>query len=368
MSAGGPVLIAAGGTGGHMFPALALGRELRRRGLEVAMLTDRRGARYLEGAGFACHVVSAGSPSGGLAGRLKGGLALARGFAQSLPLLRRLRPAATAAFGGYASVPAALPAAAARVPVLVHEQNAVFGRANRLIARFARVVALTFADTAAVPPLPAARRLVSGNPVRPDFAAGATAAYAPPAAGEDFGLLVMGGSQGARVFSDVLPAAMALLPADLRGRLRLSQQCRPEDLERARGAYADLGLSPELAPFFADVPARMAGAHLLVTRSGASTVAELLLLGRPSILVPYPHAADDHQRANAERLAGTGAARLVAHADFTPERLAGILAELMVAPDALAAMAGRARALANPDATAALADAVLEIAEGGARR
>ena len=362
-----PVLVAAGGTGGHMFPALALCRELQRRGREVAVLTDARGARYV-GPGLERHIVPAGSPSGPLGQRLRAAASLAKGLVESLTIFRQLRPAAAAAFGGYASVPAALAARLSRVPLLVHEQNAVFGRANRLVARFARVVALSFADTAAVPDLSAGtRRLVTGNPVRPDFAADARA-YAGSGADDAFRLLVMGGSQGARVFSDVLPAAVALLSPELRGRLRLGQQCRPEDLERARDAYAALGLAPELAPFFADVPARMAQAHLLVTRSGASTVAELLLLGRPSILVPYPHAADDHQRANAERLAGTGAARLVAHADFTPERLAGILAELMVAPDALAAMAGRARALANPDAAAALADAVLEIAEGGARR
>lgn len=366
MSPASPVLVAAGGTGGHMFPALALCRELQRRGREVALLTDARGARYV-GPGLERHVVPAASPAAGSPGqRLKAAASLARGLFESVTIFRQLRPVAAAAFGGYASVPAAMAARLARVPLLIHEQNAVFGRANRLAARFARVVALSFADTAAVPTLPGgARRLVAGNPVRPDFAAGGLAAtYTPPRPGEEVRLLVMGGSQGARVFSDVLPAAVALLPPDLRSRLKLAQQCRPEDLARARAAYAELGLSPELESFFADVPARMAGSHLLVTRSGASTVAELLLLGRPSILVPYPHAADDHQRANAERLAGTGAARLVAHADLTPERLAGVLAELMGAPDALAAMAGRARQLAHPDAAAVLADAVLEIAEG----
>ena len=241
----GPVLIAAGGTGGHMFPALALGRELKRRGIEVAVLTDARGRRYLERrdrlprrerrqpvrqpAGAACAAL----------------LSLARGFAQSLPLLRGLHPVATAAFGGYACVPAALASALSRVPVLVHEQNAVFGRANRLIARFARVLALSFADTAAC------RRgrsgSLPGNPVRPGFDAGSRG-YEPPAEGGPIRILVMGGSQGARVFSDVVPAAVALLSPGLRARLELAQQCRPEDLERVRAAYAGIGMAPSSPP------------------------------------------------------------------------------------------------------------------------
>ena len=357
----GPVLIAAGGTGGHMFPALALGRELKRRGIEVAVLTDARGRRYLNGE-IACHVVSAASPSGSLPARLSGVLSLARGFAQSLPLLRGLHPVATAAFGGYACVPAALASALSRVPVLVHEQNAVFGRANRLIARFARVLALSFADTAAVPA--GAQRLVAGNPVRPGFDAGSRG-YEPPAEGGPIRLLVMGGSQGARVFSDVVPAAVALLSPGLRARLELAQQCRPEDLERARAAYAGLGMAPELAPFFADAAARMSQAHIVLTRSGASTVAELLLLARPSLLVPYPFAADDHQTANAERLAAAGAARLLPQAELRPERLAKALEELLTEPRILVAMAAKARELARPDAAVVLAEAVMALAKGG---
>ncbi len=356
------MLIAAGGTGGHMFPALALGRELKRRGHEVAVLTDARGRRYLDGE-LPCHVVSAGSPSGGVAATLAGIGSLTRGFGQSLPLLRRIHPAAATVFGGYASVPAALAAALVRVPLLVHEQNAVFGRANRLVARLARIVALSFADTAAVPDLHRARRLVSGNPVRPGFGAG-PAAYAPPATEGPFRLLIMGGSQGALIFSDVVPAAIGLLPAPLRQRLLIAQQCRPEDLDRARAAYAGLGLAPELASFFADAPERMSQAHLVITRSGASTVSELLLLARPALLVPYPFAADDHQTANAARLASAGAARILPQTELSPERLAGILAELMGSPGTLSAMAHAAAALARPDAAAVLADAVLSLANG----
>lgn len=353
----GPILIAAGGTGGHMFPALALGRALIGRGRTVRLVTDRRGARYV-GTELPCTVVAAGSPSGSIAERARGLLQLARGSAQSLMALRRLRPTAAAAFGGYASVPAALAAAAQRVPLLVHEQNAVFGRANRLMVRFAQAVALSFEPTADVPVRPGLRQVLTGNPTRPEFAAMTVSAAVPGR----FRVLVLGGSQGARIFSDVLPAGLALLPADLRARLDLAQQCRPEDLERVRASYTALGFVPELASFFSDVPAQMASADLVISRSGASTVAELLATARPSILVPYPAAADDHQTANARALATAGAALLIAQPAFTAERLAAEVQHLVQAPDRLAAMAAHAHALARPDAVERLLEAVLALA------
>ncbi|MFO1071684.1 MAG: undecaprenyldiphospho-muramoylpentapeptide beta-N-acetylglucosaminyltransferase [Geminicoccaceae bacterium] len=355
-----PILIAAGGTGGHMFPALALGQVLLARGRSVTLITDRRGARYLEGE-LPCTVVAAGSPSGSLAARARGMAQLALGSVQAWAHLRRLPPVAAASFGGYASVPAALAARAHRVPLLLHEQNAVLGRANRLVARFARVLALSFESTAGVPlsPVP---RLITGNPTRPGFAA-----QSPVADPSRFRLLVLGGSQGARIFSDVVPAALALLPEDLRARLDLAQQCRPEDLERVRGAYAAMGLAAELAPFFGDVAARMAGADLVITRSGASTVAELLALGRASLLVPYLHAADDHQTANAAALATVGAALAMPQPAFTPEALAETLARLVHSPERLGAMRAAARALARPDAAEKLADAVLAMTREAGR-
>jgi UDP-N-acetylglucosamine--N-acetylmuramyl-(pentapeptide) pyrophosphoryl-undecaprenol N-acetylglucosamine transferase len=338
-----------------MFPALALGRALRSRGREVALLTDSRGARYV-GSELPFTVVAAGSPSGRMGERLRGVTQLARGLLQSLCALRRLRPSAAAAFGGYASVPATVAAGLSRIPVLVHEQNAVFGRANRLTARFAAVLALSFERTRGLPERPA-RRMLTGNPTRPEFA-GAVATHD----GGRFRVLILGGSQGARVFSDVVPAAVALLPGELRARLDVAQQCRPEDLERVRAAYAAIGADVELATFFSDVPERMARCDLLVSRSGASTVAEVLALGRPSLLVPYLHAADDHQTANAAALAEAGAAILVPQPELTPERLAAELVALMRASSRLAAMADRARALARPDAVDRLVDAVLALA------
>lgn len=354
----GPILIAAGGTGGHMFPALALREVLVGRGHEVTLLTDERGARYLS-QDLPRRLVTAGSPSGSPWARARGVMRLARGFVESLAVVRRLRPAAAATFGGYASAPAALAAAAARVPLLVHEQNAVFGRANRLVARFARVVALSFEATREVPAGGRFRRVIAGNPTRPGFA---DAIKAPAVSDARFRVLVLGGSQGARVFSDVIPAAVALLPAELRGHLNLAQQCRPEDLDRTGAAYAGLGFTADLASFFADVPARMARADLVIARSGASTIAELLALGRPSLLVPYPHAADDHQTANANALHTAGAAVLMPQASLTPERLAGELERLMRTPDSLAAMAAAARRLARPDAAERLADALAALA------
>ena len=361
----GPVLIAAGGTGGHMFPALALAAELGRRGRAVSLVVDPRGARYVQ-AGLPVHVVTAASPSGSVLRRLAGVLRLAIGLVQCLGLIRRLRPVAAACFGGYASFPAALAARLLGRPVLLHEQNAVLGRANRLAGRFADRLALSFAETAAADGL-AVPVIVTGNPVRCGFAEHPVDP-APRPAGAPLRLLVIGGSQGARVFSDVLPQAFAQMDAALRSRFAVAQQCRPEDLERVRAAYAALGMPVELATFFPDVARRMAAADLVVTRSGASTVAELLALARPSVLVPYRHAADDHQRANAAQLAAAGAALMVPEAEFEPYRLARMLETLEAAPQELAAMAGAAARLARPDAAAALADAVLALASGGSTR
>lgn len=352
----GPLVIAAGGTGGHMFPALALAQELRGRGRDVALVTDSRGARYV--GDLPCHLISAGSPSGSPTAQLAGVGRLAVGMAQSLALFARLRPSAAACFGGYASVPPALAAAAVGKPLMLHEQNAILGKANRLIARFAGRVALSFEHTERTARLPAGRRIVTGNPVRPSFTAGHVR-YDPPNRGQPFRLLVLGGSQGARVFSDVVPGGVALLPETLRHRLQITQQCRAEDIERARAAYAALGMAPVLEPFFADVPKLMAETHLVVTRSGASTVAELLAVGRPSLLVPYAFAADDHQRANAAQLCDAGAADMVIERAFSAGALGERLRVLMEEPARLESMAMRARAVARTDAAQRLADAML---------
>ncbi|MGH6942742.1 MAG: UDP-N-acetylglucosamine--N-acetylmuramyl-(pentapeptide) pyrophosphoryl-undecaprenol N-acetylglucosamine transferase, partial [Geminicoccaceae bacterium] len=280
-----PLLIAAGGTGGHMFPALALAAELQRRGRRVVLACDERGERYVA-ADIEHRRIEAASPSGGVARRLAGALALARGLAQAILLMRQLRPAAVATFGGYASVPVGLAARLLRIPLLVHEQNAVLGRANRLIARRAARLALTFPATRGADGFAEAKRLLSGNPVRSEIAALREQPYQAPAVGERLRVLVVGGSQGARILSEVLPPALAALSAADRARLDLTQQCRPEDLERVSSAYRALGFESELATFFADLPARLAAAQLVISRAGASSVAEILTLGRPALLVP----------------------------------------------------------------------------------
>jgi UDP-N-acetylglucosamine--N-acetylmuramyl-(pentapeptide) pyrophosphoryl-undecaprenol N-acetylglucosamine transferase len=362
-----PIALAAGGTGGHLFPAEALAGELARRGERPVLFTDARTAARL-GPGFAgveTHVIRAAGVAGRGVARLPGAaLALARGTAEARGLLAALAPATVVAFGGYPSIPPVLAArtlARARRPrVVLHEQNAVLGRANRLLARFADLLALSAAATARLPGGVRAETL--GNPVRPEIAALAGAGYAPPVPEGPVELLVLGGSLGARALADLVPGAVAALPEALRARLRLTMQCRAEDIGRVRATLDGSGVSARLAPFFAEIAALYARAHLVIARAGASTVAELACAGRPSLLVPLPHAIDDHQTANARVLAEAGAAELHAQAALTPAGLADRLARLLAEPARLARMAEAAASLARPDAARRLADAVLALA------
>lgn len=341
---GRPVVVAAGGTGGHVFPALALIETLRARGRRVVFLTDRRAAhRAASMEGLEVRVLAAG----GLAGRggfgvLRGVAALARGTLQAMGLLLRLRPAAVIAFGGYPAVPPVLAArlVAPAAPVILHEQNAVLGRANRLLARLADILAVGFAETRRIPRgIPV---IVTGIPVRTAISDTA-APYAPPGTEGEIRLLVLGGSLGARVMARLVPEALVLLPETLRRRLRLALQCRAEDRETAARLLEGAGISAELAPFFADIAPRLAAAHLVIARAGASTVAELAALGRPALLIPLPGAIDDHQRANAGALAARGGAVVIDERGLAAEGLAATLASLLADPARLAAMAAAAR-------------------------
>ncbi|GAA0599872.1 undecaprenyldiphospho-muramoylpentapeptide beta-N-acetylglucosaminyltransferase [Craurococcus roseus] len=358
------IVIAAGGTGGHLFPAEALAAELLARGERVALMTDARSSAF-DSAAFANaeRFVLRGS---GLSGRgplraAAGALALAAGTVQARGLLDRLNASAVVGFGGYPSVPPLLAALTMgrRPATVLHEQNGVLGRANRLLATRASALALSFADTAAVPA--SARVEVVGNPVRPALAALAGRGYPDLENGGALRLLVLGGSLGARVFADVVPGAVAALPLALRGRLLVAQQCRPEDMGRVREAYEAAGVPAELSPFFPDVAGRLSTAHLVVARAGASTIAELACAGRPSVLVPLPHAIDDHQSANARTLAGAGAAWIMPQREFTPGRLSARLSELLADPAGLAAAAAAAARLAQPGAARRLADLVLSL-------
>jgi UDP-N-acetylglucosamine--N-acetylmuramyl-(pentapeptide) pyrophosphoryl-undecaprenol N-acetylglucosamine transferase len=354
-----PVVIAAGGTGGHFFPAEALAGALIARGVPIVLMTDARSGalRSAVFAGHECHIL----PGAGIAGRgvvkgVQAAFALARGVIKARKLLREVKPSVIVAFGGYPSVPPVLAASMmpARPKIVLQEQNAVLGRANRLLARFADAIALGFAGTEKLPAK--ARHVVTGNPVRPVIAELADTPYTLPKA--VFNLLVVGGSLGARVFSDVVPEALTSLPPYLAARLRVAQQCRAEDLDRVRNAYAAAGISAELAPFFKDMDLRYAAAHLVVGRAGASTCAELAVVGRPSILVPLPGAIDDHQSANARALAACGAATVLPQADFTPGRLAPLIMDAMTEPEHLRRAAEAAHSCAHPRAAADLADLV----------
>ncbi|WP_408903813.1 undecaprenyldiphospho-muramoylpentapeptide beta-N-acetylglucosaminyltransferase [Rhodopila sp.] len=354
-----PIVIAAGGTGGHFFPAEALARALLHRGHRIALMTDARSGGLTNSVfeGYERFVLS----GSGIAGRnfLKGArsiAALVRGIAQARAILNRLGAPVVVGFGGYPCVPPVLGArfAGRRIGIILHEQNAVMGRANRFLAPRADVLALSFAATRLLPP--GVRTELTGNPVRPAVGALASIPYAPPT--DRLGLLVLGGSLGARVFSDMVPAALAKLPDLLRRRLSVVQQCRQEDLERVRLAYERAGLDAELSTFFPDVADRLAAAHLVIARAGASTVAELAVAGRPAILVPLPGAIDDHQTANAAALAEAGGAWVMPQPGFTAESLTVRLAGLLTDPAALAAAAAAARTQARTDAAARLADVV----------
>ncbi len=351
-----PIVIAAGGTGGHFFPAEALAAELLARGHRVALMTDARSASLGSAVFAGCErfVLAGAGLSGRGARAVIAAAGLARGVLQARNALRRLDAAVVVGFGGYpcvAPVIAAHSLGRRRPAVVLHEQNAVLGRANRLLAPRADVLALSFERTQSVPS--GVATVVVGNPVRPGFS---SLAYDGPTA--TVRLLVLGGSLGARVFSDVVPAALALLDDAARGRLRVVQQCRAEDVSRVRDAYAAMPAAAELATFFDDMPARLAAAHLVISRAGASTIAELALVGRPSILVPLPHAIDDHQSANASVLGDAGAACIVPQAEFTPERLAGLLTDVLEEPAHLAEAAHAAGAVAHLHAAETLADTV----------
>ncbi len=360
----GPILLAAGGTGGHLFPAEALATALAARGVAVHLATDERALQY--GKSFpaeAIHAVaSATLKSKSPVALARTAAALGKGFLQSLMLVRRLRPAAVVGFGGYPSAPPVLAAALLGVPTLIHEQNGVIGRANALLAPRVTAIGTGFAHVKGIDGAVAAKARHVGNPVRPAVLA-AVSQYDAPRPDGPFRLLVTGGSQGARVMTDVAPAAVALLPPELRARITVVQQARGEDLERARAAYAQAGVQAEIEPFFADLPARVAAAHLVIGRAGASTVAELAVIGRPSILVPLPHALDQDQASNAASLAATGAAEVVDQSRFTPAFLSGRLASLMNDAKFLSDSAEAARKLGIPDAAERFADLVLETAE-----
>lgn len=360
----GVIVLAAGGTGGHLFPAEALAHELKSRGWDVHLATDARAQRFA-GAFDESHVHVIRSAT--IAGRnpialLKTFWSLWQGNLDSRKLFRRLKPQLVAGFGGYPTLPPLYAASNMHIPTLVHEQNAVMGRANKGLAGRVKAIAGGF--------LPetggafADKTVTTGNPVRPPVLAAAATPYKPAKPDERFRLLVFGGSQGAQFFSNAIPAAVALLPEKERARLLITQQARKEDEASVREAYKKLGIPADVAPFFNDMPARMADAHFVISRSGASTVSEITVIGRPAILVPFPHALDHDQAANAEALSRAGGGEVVRQAELSPERLAQILQSAMNEPERLENQAKAAKSVGKPDAARLLADLAEAIATG----
>jgi UDP-N-acetylglucosamine--N-acetylmuramyl-(pentapeptide) pyrophosphoryl-undecaprenol N-acetylglucosamine transferase len=355
------IVIAAGGTGGHLFPAEALATALVARGRRVSFVTDRTDRPFGGTLGrIETHSLELRRMGSDRWSRLVGLVGVATAVPRARRLIDRLAPDVVVGFGGYPSLPTMFAAARAGVTTMIHEQNAVFGRANRLLASRVSLLATSFENVARASPK--AHRVFVGNPVRAAFLERRGLAYRPAAPESSFQLLIVGGSQGARVFSDVVPRAIGNFDQALRRRLKVTQQTRPEDLERTRAAYGASGVNVDIRAFFDDIAERMANAHLVLCRSGASTCAEVTCLGRPAWFVPYPFATDDHQTANANAIAAAGGGWVTGQPSFTAALLAERLAVLMDDPNALSAAAQAAHRLGRPDAADRLADLVDRLA------
>ncbi len=358
------ILLAAGGTGGHLFPAEALGVELMKRGLRVRLATDARALRY---SGLFTRDTIDVVPSETVRGRnplslARTGLTLAAGIMVALYLLRKLKPAAVVGFGGYPTLPPLIAARLLGIPSIVHEANAVLGRANRFLSRRVSAIATSLPGVLDRDPGLASKTTTVGMPMRPAILAAAAVKYTAPDAVGPLRLLVVGGSQGARVMADIVPGAIEKLEPSLLSRLLLTQQVREEDMKRVRAVYDRLKVNAELAPFFNDLPARLAANHLVVSRSGAGTVSELAAIGRPSILVPLPGSIDQDQFANAGVLAQAGGALRIPQGEFTSDRLAAEIFALAAEPSKLADMAQAAKNAGRLDAAMRLADLVVKVA------
>jgi UDP-N-acetylglucosamine--N-acetylmuramyl-(pentapeptide) pyrophosphoryl-undecaprenol N-acetylglucosamine transferase len=356
------VALAAGGTGGHVFPAEALAAELIEHGTRVHLLSDRRVGAFADRVpGIEVHRVHAGRFGGGPSQAVRALAELTFGIVQAHRLLRRLAPARVIGFGGYPSLPTMLAASFLGLPTILHEQNAVLGRANRLLAPRVKQIATGFPVTAGLRTADRLRAIYTGNPVRPAILAAGTARYRAPEFGQPIELLILGGSQGAHVLSEIVPPALAALPLRLREVLRISQQVRPEDLAAVTSVYRENSITADLNTFFDDLPARLARAHLAICRAGASTVAELAAVGRPAVLIPYPHATDDHQTANALAFAEAGGGWVIPQSSLAADTLAFRFERLLADRAALSAAAQHAGNFTRRDATRRLARLALDL-------
>lgn len=352
-------ILAAGGTGGHMMPAHALASELMARGHHVALITDARGAK-IPGLfdGVQTHILPAGRITKNPMSWPKGLMAIRDGRAMALRLFETFKPAAVVGFGGYPAYPALIAAQSASIPTAVHEQNAVLGRVNRLVAGRVAAIATAYPNISRLSQSNKGKVHLVGNPVRASVLALREQGFPPIDADGVFRLLVTGGSQGASILGDVVPDALALMPLAFRQRLQVTQQCRPEDIDRVRASYASHGIAADLSTYIEDMPEKLGWAHLVIARAGASTIAELTAAGRPAILIPLPSATDDHQTHNVREMVSAGGARAIAQANFTSTELAKQMQKLALEPGALENAAARAKSVGRPNATSDLADLV----------
>jgi UDP-N-acetylglucosamine--N-acetylmuramyl-(pentapeptide) pyrophosphoryl-undecaprenol N-acetylglucosamine transferase len=358
-------VLAAGGTGGHMIPAHALAAELKSRGHGVLLITDERGARFpglFEG--LPVHILPAGRLGGGPLGWLRAASSVLKGRGEAKRLYREHRPDAVVGFGGYPAFPSLLAASSMRIPTVLHEQNAVMGRVNRLLAGEAKAIGTAYDEIDRLKPRHKAKTVLVGNPVREEIARLGEMPFPPFDEVAPLKILVTGGSQGATILSQVVPEGLGMLEPSLRRRLQVVQQCRPDDIERVRKQYADLGIPAELMTYIEDMATKLADAHLVIGRAGASTVAELTAAGRPAILVPFAAATDDHQTANAREMVKAGGARAIKQENFTPQVLARQIEALAMDPVALSNAAARALSVGRPHAARDLADLVERVGNG----
>ncbi|WP_420549790.1 undecaprenyldiphospho-muramoylpentapeptide beta-N-acetylglucosaminyltransferase [Curvivirga sp.] len=359
------VVLATGGTGGHVFPAQALSERLQANGYKLVLITDRRGDAYSGTLGnLETHTVSASAVSGrGKLGKIKAVIKLIKGYFQARCILKQLRPDAVVGFGGYPSIPTMVAATRLGFKTVIHEQNAVLGRANRLLASSVDKIAASFEATAMMKDTDIPKASWTGNPVRPEMAALNEKPYQAINDGK-INILIVGGSQGAAIFGDVIPAAIAALPEELRHKINITQQVREEQLNDVHNKYASIGMSPTLKSFISDMPNQLEKAHLVICRAGASTISELAAAGRPSILVPYMHAIDDHQTANGARICDAGGAWMIPQQDFNADMLADRLQSLIANPVMLTHAAKAAKKVGQPEADHRLADVVMNLVEG----
>ncbi len=345
-----------------MSPAAALASDLIGRGYRVELVTDKRGVSFASMFGdIPIHVVKSGTARAGIMGKVKGAFNLGFGVLHALKLVHSLKPDLVIGFGGYPCVPAVFAAQKFDIPTILHEQNAVLGKANAFLAPNAERIALSMPSISGLEGDEKFRAVITGNPVRPEISALHDLEYEPPSDNGEMRILVMGGSLGASVFSDIVPKALAKLSAPHRARLKIMQQCRESDIDIARATYEKAGIKAELSTFINDVASELKAAHLVIARSGASTVAEVSVAGKPAIYVPYPHHKDQQQKKNAVAIANTGGAWVMVEDGFTIDALLTKIEIFLQAPETLSSAAANAKACGRADAAKKLGNLVTAI-------